>query len=538
VPSPVKRPDLVDMVIFRENTEDVYAGMEVEAMTPEAEQLRRYLIDTFGWNLRDGSGIGIKPISEFGSKRLIRAAITYALEAVAKIRSGESELKTLVTGLKNRIDSWAGLPTDGETIGATQKASTAPEGSNSPQANWGLHHFKSNMRQMTTTHSQPSGGWGLVKTILDDLENMVEQEGADFIDAFQKLKSEVFDVHTSLTPGELVKRVTGILLDLLLETAENILVTGLDIIAALIEGIVDMLDAPITIPVISAIYREVADDDLSILDLMCLVAAIPVTVVYKIVAKTAPFPDDELTGKMTSAHDLAGFKAVLQGAPPRSVAPRTVRLAAMTASPQAAAAPVSGDPFDVMTICLDIAGFVGSLLVVTCSGVKRDLDQAGTPVPTWLNIASFAAYLPYTAPNITGALGTSVNAWYTILNDGVTLISIAKTGLDAFPDPDPIIWPKKISPALECAINVIWLVPACGAIAASHAKTSDRLAFVGNAFFDIGGAFTPAMYKENWPPMDGVEIVTTEGFFKTGLILAGLYGLFCTWSAAYYVAGD
>ena len=76
------------------------------------------------------------------------------------------------------------------------------------------------------------------------------------------------------------------------------------------------------------------------------------------------------------------------------------------------------------------------------------------------------------------------------------------------------------------------------AIAASHAKTSDRLAFVGIAFFDIGGAFTPAMYKENWPPMDGVEIVTAEGFFKTGLILAGLYGLFCTWSAAYYVAGD
>ncbi|HEV3327799.1 MAG TPA: NADP-dependent isocitrate dehydrogenase [Acidimicrobiales bacterium] len=80
VPSPVKHPELVDMVIFRENTEDVYAGMEVEARTPEAEQLRTYLIDTFGWKIREGSGIGIKPISELGSKRLIRAAINYALE--------------------------------------------------------------------------------------------------------------------------------------------------------------------------------------------------------------------------------------------------------------------------------------------------------------------------------------------------------------------------------------------------------------------------------------------------------------------------
>jgi isocitrate dehydrogenase len=80
VPSPVKHPELVDMVIFRENTEDVYAGLEVEAYTPGAEQLRAYLAETFGWEIRQGSGIGIKPISEEGSKRLIRAAIRYAID--------------------------------------------------------------------------------------------------------------------------------------------------------------------------------------------------------------------------------------------------------------------------------------------------------------------------------------------------------------------------------------------------------------------------------------------------------------------------
>ncbi len=80
VPSPVKHPELVDMVIFRENTEDVYAGMEVEAGTPEAEALRQHLKKTFGWDIREMSGIGIKPISKEGSERLIRAAIRYALE--------------------------------------------------------------------------------------------------------------------------------------------------------------------------------------------------------------------------------------------------------------------------------------------------------------------------------------------------------------------------------------------------------------------------------------------------------------------------
>jgi isocitrate dehydrogenase len=80
VPSPVKRPELVDMVIFRENTEDIYAGLEVEEGTPEAKKLIDLLRSEFGWEIRPDSGVGIKPISETGSKRLIRAAIEYAVK--------------------------------------------------------------------------------------------------------------------------------------------------------------------------------------------------------------------------------------------------------------------------------------------------------------------------------------------------------------------------------------------------------------------------------------------------------------------------
>jgi isocitrate dehydrogenase len=68
------------MVILRENTEDVYSGLEVEAGTPDAEKLRAFLKDSFGWDIREMSGIGIKPISKEGSERLIRASIKYALE--------------------------------------------------------------------------------------------------------------------------------------------------------------------------------------------------------------------------------------------------------------------------------------------------------------------------------------------------------------------------------------------------------------------------------------------------------------------------
>ncbi len=80
VPSPVKHPENVDVVIFRENTEDVYAGIEYEAGTPENEKLAKFLREELGANFFEGAGIGIKPISAFGSKRLVRAAIKYALE--------------------------------------------------------------------------------------------------------------------------------------------------------------------------------------------------------------------------------------------------------------------------------------------------------------------------------------------------------------------------------------------------------------------------------------------------------------------------
>ncbi len=80
VPSPVKRPELVDMVIFRENTEDVYAGIEWESGSPEAEKIISFIENEMGKKIRPDSGIGIKPISKFGTFRLVRKAIKYALE--------------------------------------------------------------------------------------------------------------------------------------------------------------------------------------------------------------------------------------------------------------------------------------------------------------------------------------------------------------------------------------------------------------------------------------------------------------------------
>lgn len=80
VPSPMKAPEKVDMVVFRENTEDVYSGIEWEAGSEEAEKVAAFLKETMGVVLPDHSGIGVKPISEKNTKRLVARAISYALE--------------------------------------------------------------------------------------------------------------------------------------------------------------------------------------------------------------------------------------------------------------------------------------------------------------------------------------------------------------------------------------------------------------------------------------------------------------------------
>ena len=80
VPSPVRRPQDVDVVIFRENTEDVYAGIEYEAGTAENEKFARFLREEMGAVFFEGAGLGVKPISPFGTNRLVRKAIQYAID--------------------------------------------------------------------------------------------------------------------------------------------------------------------------------------------------------------------------------------------------------------------------------------------------------------------------------------------------------------------------------------------------------------------------------------------------------------------------
>ncbi len=80
IQTPTKNPQDVDITLFRENTEDVYAGKELEEGSQEVQKLNKFLKSEFGWEIREDSGIGIKPISKTATERLVRASLNYAVE--------------------------------------------------------------------------------------------------------------------------------------------------------------------------------------------------------------------------------------------------------------------------------------------------------------------------------------------------------------------------------------------------------------------------------------------------------------------------
>ncbi len=123
-PSPVKRPDLVDMVIFRENSEDIYAGVEFESNTDAANKLIKVLQDDFGVEkirFTENCGIGIKPVSEEGTKRLVRKAYEYAIQnekdSVTLIHKGNIQKFTegafMDWGYELAREEFGGEPLDG-----------------------------------------------------------------------------------------------------------------------------------------------------------------------------------------------------------------------------------------------------------------------------------------------------------------------------------------------------------------------------------------------------------------------------------------
>jgi hypothetical protein len=202
----------------------------------------------------------------------------------------------------------------GTTLDQSTASSQPADGQNSPQSNWGIYHLKSNAPNGTTNAKPNSGVLGDVESIIQPVADALEREKEVFQSTYESFKTNVIDKIHQLSLEDLTKAIVAIIADALLQSIENVLMAAIDVLTALVQGVIDALNATIKIPVISWLYQKVTGTDLSLMDVTCLVSAIPVTLCYKAIANAAPFPDNATTTALINASSFASIQSICRQA--------------------------------------------------------------------------------------------------------------------------------------------------------------------------------------------------------------------------------
>jgi hypothetical protein len=410
--------------------------------------------------------------------------------AIDGIQTTKADVARLFEQLESQIASWANIPDFTQTPSATIAANPPHESVNSAPANLGIHHFQGSCASSSSNLS-PAGP---VEAIFDDLIKLMEAEGETLKDAADAIKSDIIDQFSTLSVSDIIKKFVAIVADTVLKSAENVLVTLLDVFAQLVEGVIDILTAKLDIPILSWLYKELTNEDLSFLDLICLVVAIPVTIVYKLAAGKAPFPEgNAFTNGLIEAQSFAEIQNLF-------VVPQQHYQVALMASALAdvqAAPPASvldQDALKTMGFVTGIASLFGGLILVVTVNIQRAFDAFNVPFPMPKTLATISCIgnIAYVLPNIATLINAETGSWSAQVNNAITGISILK-GMAAIPaatSKNPVV--GKGFAFVETFINVVWNVPVIDNIRVNqNAVTSTYESLIpesiGNFAFNVGG---------------------------------------------------
>jgi hypothetical protein len=219
---------------------------------------------------------------------------------VDSFSSMEKSISDAFGEAEHQISTWAGLTGPQTTIGDTTVRGDGVPDSNNPQSHWAISHTKNGIESAEIKADIPSVVGDDIQIIVDGLEKIIDDEKDNLKEALLRVKNEIAGQFTSLTAIQIVQRLTGIAGLLIAEAAETAIIGILDIARLLVQTAVNLLNSPIDIPIISPIYKKFTEEDLTILDLTCLVGAIPATVIYKATTGIAPFADDRTTNSSST----------------------------------------------------------------------------------------------------------------------------------------------------------------------------------------------------------------------------------------------
>jgi hypothetical protein len=412
----------------------------------------------------------------------------YCIDGIDTAIDGISGFAANVVG---SIDDWAGFPED--SAQSQSAGYTTDAGQHKPQSNWAHHHMKNN------------AGNGVVNAITNDISafvetlmSTIETEGEIFYTNGQKLSN--IDMKT-IKLVDLMKEIAGIIADDFVQSIENILTKFLQLIGDLVQGMMDKLQQPITIPVLSQLYKRYVGSDLTILDLVCLVCAIPVTVIYKIVNNgEAPF---EANDPLATAPDYQSIGLLC-------VDQSTLQAAASVGAPPPYVPPNVTDRWYKLFLSGNVMALVGGL-VIAGLGYEKTKDTTNKN----LAIAYTAFYLAYIGPDVVGNIPAMVakdTRAFSVANGAFGIIGVVKSFIDIFfvsdppEDPDAPVPPPPpgwfnntaglkgyefISPWLDLMLNGAWEWPVVESWQHSQKLANDIVDLAANTFFNASGILAP-----------------------------------------------
>ena len=449
--------------------------------------------------------------------------------AIDGIQTTKADVARLFQQLEGQVASWANIPDFTQTPGATVAANPTDSGQNSAPANLGIHHFQGGCAASSSSLS-PAGP---VEAIFDDLIKLMEKEGETLQAAANAIKADIIDQFSTLSVSDIIKKFLAIVADTVLKSAENVLVTLLDVFAQLVDGIIDVLTAKLDIPVLSWLYKDLTGEDLSFLDVICLVVAIPVTIVYKLAAGKAPFPEgDAFTNGLIEAQSFAEIQALFVVPQRRN----RVALMALAAAGGDEASVLNQDALKTMGFVTGIASLFGGLVLIVTVNLQRALCGGDGPIggsPTFCRtLATIACIgnIAYVLPNLATLINAKTGSWSQQVNNTVTGISILK-GMAAIPaaaSKNPVV--GKGFAFVESFINVVWNVPVIDNIVVNqNAVTSTYKSLVpesiGNFAFNVGGILEfPIALTEKQVQAQVIMILVQAGLmigYGTFMIIAG-----------------
>lgn len=423
--------------------------------------------------------------------------------AIDGLQGAKAEIAAIFTQLQNDLNTWADIPGLDQTPGETAMSNLPSSSLTSAPSNLGVHHFQGNVELSSSSYAPSS----VADAIFNDLVALLQNEETDVQNAFQQIKTQIIDQFSNLSLSEIIKRFIAIVGDLILQTAENIINTLIDVLSQLVAGLVDALNAKLDIPILSWLYNLLTGNDLSFLDLGCLIAAIPVTLIYKAVADSAPFPSsDPLTEGLLNATSFAQIQALFantQSAPADAStqsAPADNRLMPMAKDSK----PVLGQSqLKVFGLVTGVASLVGSVMLCTTSFIQKSLEllnvQPPPPFAKRMATISCVGNILAVSPNIVTLVNAKTQDAYGQLNNVLTGISIVKS-MAAIPVAD--VENKVVQgafPAVETFINVVWNVPVISNIVVNKGNVNTTYKSlipesIGHFAFNLGGMLEGPIY--------------------------------------------